>query len=278
VRGDVLLPETLDAVMEGVKAVYHLAGMLGGMPVAKREYWDLHVEGTRNVLTAADRAGVGRFVHVSSPGVLGPIADPPAGEDRPHAPSNVYERTKSEGEKLALTYAAQVGLSLVVARPEFVYGPGDTHVLGLYRTIQRGLFFYIGSGENLVHPTYVDDAIQGIILCGQHGAAGGVYHIAGERPVSLQELATTIARELGVGPPRVHVPKALAIAGASALGPVARVLGAQLPLSREGVRFFSETRAFSTARAEAELGYRAQVSLEEGVHHTVAWYRAHALL
>ena len=278
VSGDVLSPETLERATEGVGVVYHLAGILGGMPVPERTYWDLHVEGTRNVLMAADRAGVERFVHVSSPGVLGPIADPPADEDRPHAPSNVYERTKSEGEKLALTYAGQVGLPLVVARPEFVYGPADRHVLGLYRTIQRGVFFYIGSGQSLVHPTYVADAIEGLLLCGRRGLAGRVYHIAGSGPVSIQELATTIAGELGVRAPCLHVPKVVARVGAWGVGAVARALGVQPPLSQDGVRFFAETRAFSTARAEAELGYRARVSLEEGVRRTVAWYRAQGLL
>jgi len=278
VRGDVLVPETLNRAVEGVEVVYHLAGILGGMPVPESVYWRLHVDGTRNALTAAHRVGVVQFVHVSSPGVLGPIADPPADEERPHAPSNVYEATKSEGEKLALAYAEQVGLPLVVARPEFVYGPADTHVLSLFRMIQRGLFFYIGSGENLVHPTYVADAIHGLVLCAACGLPGGVYHIAGDHPVSIRRLATTIASALEVSEPRLHVPKALASAGALGLGILARGLGFRPPLSRDGVSFFTETRVFSTARAEAQLGYRAKVSLEEGVRRTVAWYRAHGLL
>ena len=278
VLGDVLLPNTLREALEGVHTVYHLAGMLGGEHVPDAVYRDLHVNGTLNVLVTAQAAGVRRFVHVSSPGVLGPIQAPPANETWPHAPSNIYELTKSEGEKLALTFAERTGLPLTVVRPEFIYGPGDSHVLGLFRAIQKGWFFYIGSGQNQVHPTYVDDAVNGIILCETKGEVGRVYHIAGPEPVTIRQLATTIAQALGVSPPRLRVPRSLARAATAVLELAAMFLPFRPPLSRSAVSFFTETRAFSTARAQAELGYQAQVSLADGVCRTVAWYRERGLL
>jgi nucleoside-diphosphate-sugar epimerase len=278
VRGDVLAPETLPPAMDGVDVVYHLAGMLGGEPVPDQAYRKLHVEGTGNVLRTAQEVGVGRFVHVSSPGVLGPIDDAPADEDRPHTPSNIYEATKSEGEKLALAFAEREHLSLTVVRPEFVYGPGDTHVLGLFRAIQKGRFFFVGSGENLVHPTFVDDAVQGMLLCAQLGRAERVYHVAGPEPVSIRRLVAAMAGAVGVRAPRLRLPKGLATIGAVGLEWAARLVPFRPPLSRGAINFFTETRAFSTARAEAELGYRAQVSLEEGMRRTVAWYRERDLL
>ncbi|MBN1641077.1 MAG: NAD-dependent epimerase/dehydratase family protein [Anaerolineae bacterium] len=278
VRGDVLEPSSLRGAMQGIEVVYHLAGMLGGMPVPDPAYRALHVEGTRHVVQAADAAGARRFLHVSSPGVLGPIEGPPADETAPYAPTNVYERTKAEGERLALDLGARASLSLSVARPEFVYGPGDTHVLGLYRTIARGMFFYIGSGESMLHPTYVDDAVRGMALCAEGGRAGRVYHIAGPQPVTIRTLATTIAAALGVAPPRLRVPLWLATTGALVLEAAGRVGGFRPPLSRSAVAFFTETRAFSTERARAELGYVPQVSLPEGVRRTVAWYREQGLL
>jgi nucleoside-diphosphate-sugar epimerase len=278
VRGDVLQPESLPRAVEGVQLVYHLAGMLGGMPVPDAAYRALHVDGTQHVLAAARAAGVPRLVHVSSPGVLGPIDGPPADETRPYAPTNPYERTKAEGERLALAFAARAPLSLTVARPEFVYGPGDTHVLGLYRTIARGVFFYIGTGESMLHPTYVDDAVRGMILCADQGANGRVYHIAGPAPVTVRALASAIAGALGVPPPRLSVPVWLARLAALGFEGVARVAGLRPPLSRGTVAFFTETRAFSTDRARAELGYVPQVPLPEGVRRTVAWYREQGLI
>lgn len=278
VLGDVLLPHTLPEALEGVKVVYHLAGMLGGASVPDAAYRDLHVNGTLNVLAMAHAAGVRRFMHISSPGVLGPIKDPPADETRPHAPSNIYEATKSQGEKLALAFARRTGLPLTVARPEFVYGPGDTHVLGLFRAIQKGRFFYIGSGESRIHPTFVDDAVRGLTLCETAGRAGRVYHIAGPEPVTIRQLATTIAEALGVSPPRWRLPRPLATVAAAGLELAAVIVPFRPPLSRSAVNFFTETRAFSTARAQAELDYRAQVPLVEGIRRTVAWYQKQGLL
>jgi dihydroflavonol-4-reductase len=278
VLGDVLLSNTLPEAMDGVKVVYHLAGMLGGAPVSDAAYRDLHVNGTLNVLVTAQASGVERFVHVSSPGVLGPIKDPPADESWPHAPSNIYETTKSEGEKLALAFSQRTGLSLTVARPEFVYGPCDTHVLGLFRAIQSRRFFYVGSGESRVHPTFVDDAVRGMRLCETDGQTGRVYHITGPEPVTIRQLATTIAEALGVSSPRWRVPRFLAMAAAIGLELVAMVVPFRPPLSRSAVNFFTETRAFSTTRAQADLGYQARVPLVEGVRRTVAWYREQGLL
>jgi len=226
----------------------------------------------------AQAAGVQRFVHVSSPGVLGPIHNPPANETWPHAPSNIYEATKSEGEKLALAFAQRTNLSLTVVRPEFVYGPSDTHVLGLFRAIQKRRFFFIGSGENRVHPTFVDDAVQGMMLCETNGQAGRTYLIAGPEPASIRHLATTIASALSVSPPRLRLPRPLAAAAAAGLELASQALSFQPPLSRSAVNFFTETRVFSTARAQAELGYQAQVPLVEGVRRTVEWYREQGLL
>jgi len=278
VVGDVMLAHTLPEAMKDAAVVYHLAGMLGNAATPNAVYRDLHVNGTLNVLVTARAAGVKRFVHVSSPGVLGPVQNPPADESQPHAPSNVYEGSKSEGEKLALEFARRTGFSLTVARPEFVYGPGDTHVLGLFRAVQRRRFFYIGSGENSLHPTFVTDAVQGMQLCEAKGQSGRVYHIAGPEPVTVRQLAASIAEALGVTPPRLRAPAFLARIAATSFELAAMFLPFHPPLTRSAVNFFTETRAFSTARAQAELGYQALVSLNEGVRRTVAWYQEQGLL
>lgn len=222
-----------------------------------------------------------RLLHVGSAGVLGPIRGRAGGflfdETMPLAPSNAYERSKALAESYAREFALS-GLPVVIGRPEFVYGPGDTHVLGLFQAIQRGMFFYIGDGANHCHPTYIDDALDGMIACLERGSAGRAYQIAGPRPVSFRELAGTVAAELGVPPPRLRVPRFLALWGASGLEVIGKVTGRSIPLSRTGAAFFSEDRRFTTARAERELGYRPQVDLRDGVARTIAWYRAKGLL
>jgi nucleoside-diphosphate-sugar epimerase len=224
------------------------------------------------VLNAAVTAGVRRILYVSSPGVLGPIDGPEADETAPPAPSNAYERSKAAAEQLVCGMAAE-GLPVIIARPEFLYGPGDTHVLGLFRAVQRGLFFYVGSGQNTCHPTYVDDAVAGLMACLEQGRPGQIYHLAGPRPVTFRELAESIAAALQVRPPRLRLPRPPAWWGAAVMEFAGKVTGLTPPLSRAGVAFFSENRRFSWQKAHRELGYTPQVDLPEGVARTVAWYR-----
>jgi nucleoside-diphosphate-sugar epimerase len=275
--GDVTEPVSLQGFCRGMDWVIHAAGMLGQAGVAESTYRQLHVEGTVNVLREAQAAGVKRVLYISSPGVLGPITGPPATEEAPLAPSNAYERSKAAAEQVAADFIRS-GLPLVIARPEFIYGPGDTHVLGLFRAVQQGRFFYIGQGHHTCHPTYIDDAVQGVILCLAEGRPGQIYHITGPQAVTFRQLGEAMADALGVRRPRLALPRPLAWLGAAGLELTGWLTGRSVPLSRTGVAFFSEDRRFSWRKAQIELGYQPAVDLTEGLIKTVAWYRQQGLL
>lgn len=273
-EGDVTVPETLPPLVAGADAIVHAAGMLGRPGAPEAAYRAANVAGTRNVLAAALAAGGrARVLHLSSPGVLGPNAgDEPAIEGAPLAPSNPYERSKAESEAAALE-AVRRGLPVIVARPGFVYGPGDRHVLGLFRAIQRGRFFYIGGGRRFCHPTYVGDAVDGMLACLRRGRPGEIYHLAGPRKVTFRELGDTIAFALGARRPAVNVPTWFAWLGATGLEVAARAAGATPPFSRTAVAFFSEDRHYSCEKARVELGWTPRTDLPEGAAETTAWYR-----
>lgn len=281
ITGDVTQPETLPPAVDGVDTIYHLAGMLGQFGVSERAYHRLHVEGTCALLRACAGLPLKRFVHCSSPGMLGAVhrGDPPRDESAPHRPTSAYERSKSAAEKAALPLAAELGIPLVIARPEFVYGPGDRHVVGMFHAIQGGRFFYIGSGDCLCHPSYVDDVVAGLAACATARARPlEAYHICGPRPITIRTLATAIAEALGVQPPRLHLPAWLVRSGAWGAELAARLLGTEPPLSLEGVRFFTESRAFSIEKAHRELGWVPQIDITEGARRAAAWYRAQGML
>ena len=288
ISGDLDDTAALRELVDGADEIVHAAGMLGAFGVSEETYRRVNAEGTRHVLAATAEALAGgrlgpdaRVLHVGSAGVPGPIRGRAEGflfdETMPPAPSNAYERSKALAESYAREFAL-AGLPLVIARPEFVYGPGDRHVLGLFGAVQRGMFFYIGSGHNHCHPTYVDDAVDGMLACLRRGRPGQVYQIAGPRSVSFRELAGTIAAALDAPPPRLRVPRFAAALGAAGLEAVGDLTGRAVPLSRTGVAFFSEDRRFSIAKARRELDYQPHVDLEEGIRRTVAWYRAEGLL
>ena len=114
-------------------------------------------------------ARVRRLVHVSSVGVYGHVANPPAAEDAPLAPVNTYERTKRAGEEAARKAAAQYGVDMVIVRPSWVYGAGCPRTEKLVGALRRGRFFYIGPARNLRHPVYIDDFLDGVLLAANAG-------------------------------------------------------------------------------------------------------------
>ena len=277
VEGDVTDRESLRGKFDGAAWLIHAAGMLGQAGVPERAYFALHEQGTNNVLAEAETAVIQRILHVSSPGVLGPISGPPADETAPLAPSNPYERSKAAAEQVALVYA-RGGSPVVIVRPEFIYGPGDLHVLGLFKAVGNGRFFTINGGQSTCHPTYIDDAVTGMLLALQKGRVGEIYHIAGPQPVTFRELGATIAAALGVSPPKLNLPRPLAMSGATGLELAARLFKKRPPLSRTGVAFFSESRRFSWQKSHNELGYAPHYDLPTGAAQTVAWYQEQKLL
>jgi nucleoside-diphosphate-sugar epimerase len=275
--GDVTDPASLEGFADGADWLIHAAGRLGEAGVPESAYQELHVEGTRNLLTAVALSSPTRILYVSSPGVLGPIEGEPANEAAPLAPSNIYERSKAAAEQVAQQFIAR-GLPIVIARPEFIYGPGDLHVLGLFQAVANGRFFTINNGRAYCHPTYIEDAVNGMILALEKGRPGEIYHIAGPEPVTFRQLGETIAAALNAPPPKLSLPQPVAWLGATTLELMGKLAGKRPPLSRDGVAFFSENRRFSWDKAARELGYAPQFDLEKGVQATVGWYREHNYL
>lgn len=271
-EGDLDQPSGLAGFMDGADWVIHAAGMLGRAGAREEEYRRVNVEGTRHVLAAALAAGgAPRVLHLSSPGVLGP-SEVAVEEDTPARPTNAYERSKAAAEDVAREFAAR-GLPVVLARPGFVYGPGDRHVLGLFQAIRRGRFFFIDGGRHRCQPTFVDDAVAGMLAAARRGRPGEAYHVVGPRAVTFRELANAIAGELDVPPPRLSLPRMPVMLAAGSLEVAAGLAGRTAPLSRTGVAFFSEDRVVSWEKARRELGWAPRCDVGEGVGRTVAWYR-----
>jgi dihydroflavonol-4-reductase len=279
VRGDLTDAPALSAAAAGVDVVYHIAATYreAGQPDAA--YREVNVRGTENVLVAARQGGARRVVHCSTGGVHGHIERPPATEDAPLAPGDVYQQTKLEAETLAREYGAAHALEVVVARPIGIYGPGDMRFLKMFRGLARGRFPMLGSGDVFYHLTFIDDLVEGFRLCGEVAAAAGrTYILAGPRYTTLEELVAMIAREVGASPPRLHLPVWPFWTAGLLCEMICVPLRIEPPLYRRRVDFYTKSRAFDTTRARTELGYAPRVELEDGIRRTAAWYRAQGLL
>lgn len=260
------------------KKVFHIAAAYRTEHSTTDEFTKVNVEGTRNLLDAAKAKGVERFVHCSTVGVQGEIDAPPADEDYRFNPGDHYQESKLQGELLARRYF-DAGLPGVVFRPVGIYGPGDTRFLKLFKSIAKGMFVMIGSGQVLYHMTYIDDLIDGIILCGNvEGVEGEVFTLGGEKFTTLKELVTEIAGILKTSYPKIRIPFLPVFWASVICDKVCKIINVSPPIYPRRVEFFSKDRAFSIDKAKKMLGYQPKVSLHEGLQRTADWYRANGFL
>jgi dihydroflavonol-4-reductase len=274
VAGDLARRESLAPAVEGADLVYNIAALYRQAGLPQHTYRTVNARAVGWLVDAAADAGVSRVVHCSTVGVHGDIEHPPAGEDAPLRPGDVYQATKVEGEAIAREAAGRRGVELVIVRPSGIYGPGDRRLLKLFRGVARRRFVVLGDGKIFYHLTHIDDLVEGFHLAGTvPGAAGRTYILAGGEVRTLNDVVQTIAEEAGVAPPAVHLPVWPFWLAGAACEAVCAPFGLEPPLYRRRVDFFTKSRAFDIRRARAELGFAPSVDLRTGVRRTLAWYR-----
>jgi 2-alkyl-3-oxoalkanoate reductase len=219
-----------------------------------------------------------RFVHVSSITVHGVDIDGSADEITPlRGGSDPYSKTKVAGEYALQQMIEDTNAPVTIVRPGLIYGPRDTNSFGRFaRLIEQGKMPIIGSGRNHLPLIYVKDVAQGILLASEvEQAIGRAYLLVNHEPVTQLAYFAAIAKELGVAPPRLHIPYRLALT----LGATAELVGhlAHMqqppPLMRFGLQQIGGENRFIISRARAELGFSPRVNLTEGVRQSIAWYR-----
>lgn len=272
VPGDVRDAALLAEAVSGADVVFHLAAALGASRISSDEFMAVNAGGTRAVLEAARKNGVRRVLHFSSAGVLGHVRPGDVADERyPLDPRDIYDKTKLAGERVALEFAAS-GLSVVVIRPGWIYGPGDRRTLKLIRSIARGRFLFPGKGRALQSPTFIDDLVAGTLLCADRGRAGEIYNIAGREALTVRQMAETIAAALAKRLSRFHLPMGPTRAAAWAMGKAFGLVNLEAPLNPSRLAFFVHPKALKIDKARAELGFEPKVDFSEGMTRTIAWY------
>ena len=264
----------LSRAVKDIDIVYNIAALYRQAGLSTATYRAVNATAVGDLIEAATVAGVRRVVHCSTVGVHGDIEHPPANEDAPLRPGDIYQVTKVEGERIAREAAARTGLPVTIARPSGIYGPGDRRLLKLFRGVARRRFVVLGSGNIFYHLTYIDDLVEGFRLCGETAAAANrTYILAGAEVTTLNELMALIAAEAGVAPPALKLPVWPFWLAGAACEAVCAPFGIEPPIYRRRVDFFTKSRAFDIGRARTELGYAPQVGLRNGIRKTLAWYK-----
>jgi len=270
VRGDLVDGDEagLRAAAAGCAVVFHLAGLYRGSAASMEA---ANVGGTTRLLAALDPGA--RLVLVSSTSVYGWHQDWPADHATPPRPESAYGRSKLAAEDLA---RARTDGPVVVVRPTITYGPGDTEGMlpRVARLLARRIRRFPGTGDNRVHLIHVDDLVAALVVLGSRG--DGVFVLGGPSATPFRHVLELLASGAGLPPPAFGVPTGV-------LRPLARGLesswaAARLPgeplLTAHSVDVATRDRAYSWARASAELAWSPKISVETGVPDTGAWLAA----
>ncbi|HJR15426.1 MAG TPA: NAD-dependent epimerase/dehydratase family protein [Gemmatimonadales bacterium] len=273
--GDVRNPAVLREAIQGMDIVYHLAAVFRRAGVQASEYREVHVDATQRLIEISAAAGVRRVVHCSTVGVHGSVSEEaPATENAPFRPGDIYQRTKLEGERMAIRTAERTGVPLTVIRPGPIYGPGDRRLLKLIGGVARGRFRILGDGSPRFQMVYIDDLTEGFRLAAESPvAAGRIYILTGNEAPTINELVGKIAEVAGVDPPSLRLPVWPFWLCGAACEAVCIPFGIEPPIYRRRVNFFTSNRWFNTAKAQNEIGFAARVNLREGISRTLESYR-----
>jgi len=277
VEGDMTGRAALDAAMAGVAVVYHVAGYSSDWGPWKA-FRAGNIDGLRNVIEVARKAGVRRVVHVSSVSVYGF----PGGVDMTEEthfmarPRDRYITTKAEGERLALSYNGQ-GIEVTAIRPGGVYGPFDrTTTARLAPALLSGQFGHVDGGRHLMAPCYVDNLTAMMRLAGDNAAAPGeAFNAVDEGRVTWRQFIEWMCADLGCRVPRLSVPHAVVWPVAALMegfGKAARMKESPL-INTYRIRAVMKDSHYSTEKARRLLGWQPTVATREGVSRTIAWYR-----
>jgi dihydroflavonol-4-reductase len=275
--GDLGDAASLERCLKGCSTLFHVAAMYTLWARDRRQFYDVNVEGTRRLLTAAAHLGVNRVVYTSTVGALGiPKDGRPGAEDTPVGLDDMvgdYKRSKFLAEEVARDFARR-GQPVVIVNPSTPIGPGDikpTPTGQMIVDFLRGkMWAYLDTGLNLAS---VEDVAAGHLLAAERGKVGERY-ILGGRNLTLREIFQILGRLAGIRPPTVKV-------SAGLIMPIARIsecladrLTGRPPLvAVDAVRMARKRMFFDGAKAVRELGM-PQTSVEDALAAAVSWFRS----
>ncbi len=279
VIGSVTDKAVVEKSIQGVEVVHHLAAAFRELNVPDTYYHEVNVGGTSNVLEAAFRQGVKKFIYCSTCGVHGNIDHPPGGEDAPIQPADYYQATKFEAEPLVHEYFMK-GMKTVILRPAAIYGPGDPErFYMIFKRVAKGSFPMFGNGKTFYHPLYIDNLIDAFMLTMEEGKGDGqAYLIADEEYLEIKDLVQKVGHALGIEVKINHYPIIPLIIAGHVFEKLYKPFRITPPIFPRRVDWYRQNRAFNINKAKRELDYQPKVGIDEGLRLTAEWYKKEGYL
>jgi nucleoside-diphosphate-sugar epimerase len=282
VIGDLTDASSCERAAQGIKVVYHCAAKVGDWG-KWNDFKMACLDGTRNLADTSIRAGVGRFLHISSTSAYGHPAEggPRVDESAPLGQNlwpvwDYYTRSKVDSERLLWEMAERRGLPLTVIRPSWIYGERDRTTLErLVGRLRAGRVPLIGRGDNPLSAIYVGNVADAVILAaGDPGAVGEAYNITHQGQMTQREFLGMFVDAIGAPPIRRRISYPLTFAASFLIEAAARARGRKRPplITRYATWLMGRNVSYSTAKAESKLGWRPAVGNRESIVRSVRWF------
>jgi dihydroflavonol-4-reductase len=280
-EGDLRDRKSLERALAGTRYVFHVAADYRLWARDPSEIFAANVEGTRNLMEEAMRAGVERIVYTSSVATLGLRADGTAADESVPLTEaqgiGAYKRSKIAAERLVEAMVAARGLPAVIVNPSTPIGPRDVRPTPTGRIIVEAakgrIPAFVDTGLNLVH---VDDVASGHLAALRQGKVGERYILGGQNVLFSQMLAD-IAGLIGRRPPSVRLPWQALVPVAFAAEAVAHLTGREPFATLNGVYMARHRMFFASTKAECALGYSARPYMQ-GIEDALRWFRENGYL
>ena len=280
-KGDVTDPESISAAMKDVTTVYHTAAAVGDWGNWKNYFVPVTIGGTTNMVNAASRANVKRFLHVSSisayghPNGKGMVLDETAPLGVNLHKWSYYSRAKVEAEKFVWAAHEKGDIPATVVKPSWLYGPRDRASMPrIIKALRAGKGKLLGDGSNRLNLTYAGNEAEGCILAATKDCAlGQNYNLSCDGVITQSEYFNKIAECIGAKPVTKKVPYAIAYQAAFWMEFFGHLFGKKTPplVTRYSVWLIGRQCFFSEEKARRELGWKPTVSYEEGIQRAVKW-------
>ena len=268
VRGEILDAD-LHSAMLGCDLLIHAAADTTHAYYSD-EQWQINVNGTHRIFAAAQEAGLKRSVYISTESVLltgAPLIMADEASPVPQRSVGAYSRSKAAGENAALSYAKD-NFKVMVVRPRFVWGKGDTTALPqLVEAVKKGKFAWISHGRYLTSTTHIDNLCQGISRAAEYGRSGEIYFIADGTPHVFREFVSALLATQGMSSPSKSVPRPLIRLFAQLGDGLHRFSRGKIqsPLNMQVYATSAVEVSLDITKASKELGYQPTISLNQGL-------------
>lgn len=281
--GDLRDAAAVRRACDGVDTVFHVAAK-AGIWGAWSDYFQINVEGTRNVLRACQQLQIPRLIYTSSPSVTFAATDQCGIDESASYPRRWlchYSHTKALAEQEVLQASGERGVATCALRPHLIWGPGDAHLIPrLLARARQGRLRRIGGGQNRIDVTYVTNAADIHLAAAERLAigsppAGRAYFVSQGEPVNCWGWINQVLALAGLPPVRRGVPLRVAWLAGAVLERVYRAaqLRGEPPMTRFLAAQLATSHYFDIGAARRDLGYQPRISLTEGLQRLAEWLR-----